>query len=92
MGVHYGIEDMKDGKPASQHFMPDKQTHRFKCWVGGGGIGDSDTIEAARERVYLHAKSRLEKLVGELANRLNKAQAALIKLGDEPAKLFRFEV
>ena len=54
-----GIEDYTQGRK-KDHFMADLPHKRFKSWFGGGGLGDSDTIEEARQKIADYATMLLE--------------------------------
>lgn len=59
---------------SKNHFMPQLPHKRFQCWVNGGGLEQSDTIEEARQILFQWATDRLNddiyKLNGQLFIRL----------------------
>lgn len=86
-----GIEDLEDGRPASDHFMPDLQQHRFHMWWNGGGIGNADTLEEAREFCLGYATRRLKTKIAELRRDLREAEGAQTTMGDDPFNLGQFK-
>lgn len=80
-GVLWGIEDREDGRPPEEHFFAyDKTRKRFSCWRGGGGFGQCDTLEDARNCLMDYARQLTseEKRKAELT--VKECEAELAKL------------
>jgi len=95
LGTEYGIEDFKDGRPSSEHFMMEERRKRkeprFQCWRGGSGIGSAKTLALARKKIYEYAVAVAEDESAKAFATYQTAQATLKKLGNDPSFLFRFE-
>jgi hypothetical protein len=95
LGQRYGIEDHEDGRPKEDHFFPHRyrsgQSKRFHLWRGGGGFGQADTLEQARQKLFDYAKQNIESKRLETKQELEITEAQLKCLGDDSAHLFRFE-
>lgn len=89
-GRTFGIEDYEDGQPASEHFFAHKDHKRFRLWVGGCGIGQTDTIETARSLIHTYAVSEASAKYHGHQERMIEAQHTLAKLGDDPFNLGTF--
>lgn len=75
-----GVEDYRQ---RGKHFMPTMPHKRYKSWFGGGGLGDSDTLQEARQKIYDYAKLRLHDEIDKLLITENTLRT-LIEQGLEP--------
>jgi len=90
-GTTYGIEDYKDGRPPEDHFMADRAKKRYKCWKGGCGVGDRDTLEQARKLIYDYAQLYLSTEHCKTTLRLQSLSKTLSRLGlDDVFQLAQF--
>lgn len=87
-GTILGIEDHKDGKPASDHFFPDKyksgESKRFHLWYGGCGFGQADTLDEAEKLMKEYIKKQINAEVSRHKNRLKtwkEIQKKFVKYG-----------
>lgn len=94
LGSRYGIEDLDDGKPDSEHFMPESQREqgRFHLWCNGCGIGHADSRFEARTKIHRRAKAVAIAKESDAKRALEAARNAIAALDDDSSFLFRFEV
>jgi len=65
------IEDYKQKpKDGESHFMPSFPHKRYHCWVGGGGLGEFDTLPEARDDLFKWAIARLNEDIYKLNEQL----------------------
>lgn len=88
-GHTYGIEDYEE---KGNHFFPHDEHKRFRIWAGGCGIGQSDTIEAARSLLHTYAVSEASARYHGHQERMVQAQNALAKLGEDSFNLGSFRI
>lgn len=93
-GTKYGIEDYKDGRPDSEHFMPDKTRPRYMLWRGGCGIGQHGTLGGTRMDIFNHALKRAVLDHAEAIVKLTSAREVIMALrgpGGNGLQEFRVE-
>ena len=88
--MHLGIEDYK--QPSKHHFFPRLSHKRFSCWAGGGGLGESDTIEGARQILFDYAIEVIDKVIYELNEKLFINLHAKRTLNDNVLNIKEFNV
>jgi hypothetical protein len=66
--MRFGIEDYKQKRKG--HFMPDLPHKRYHCWVNGGGIGQADTLQEARQIIFQLAIDNLDANIYKLTEDL----------------------
>lgn len=86
----FGIEDHEE---PGDHFFPDDyksgERKRFCCWVGGCGIGNFETRDAAYRHLESFAKQRLNDHAIELKQRLLLVEEELTRVQDASGKKFK---
>ena len=90
----FGIEDHEDGAPPEDHFFPHEykegRCKRFRLWRSGGGFGQADTLEEARQMVVDRALAECNLVYEEAKAQVAAMEFVFARLS-EPAHLFRFE-
>ena len=91
--MNFSIEDYKQKpKKDEHHFFADRPHKRYHCWVNGGGLGEADTIEEARQILFQWANDRINEDIYNLNDNLYVRLQAKHLLDDNIANLqgFRF--
>lgn len=98
-GAKYSIEDYEDGQPMEEHFFGMRygsgktgDCKRFRLWRNGGGFGQADTLQEARQLLLDYATQNLKAEEASAKRKYVTASACLGTLGTDTAHLFRFEV
>ena len=61
------IEDYKQKpKKGEHHWFADRPHKRYHCWVNGGGLGEADTLEEARQILFQWATDRIDEAIYKL--------------------------
>ena len=89
--MNLSIEDYKQ-KPqkGETHFFANYPHKRFRGWVNGGGLGEADTLEEARQILFQWATDRLEEQYHELTDKLYVVLQAKHLLADNVENLKGF--
>ena len=94
-GMRYGIEDYKDGRPADEHFFFEDfasgKSKRFRCWRGGCGFAQHDTLDEARVAIRDRALLRaMDKVESSLAEASAAGKVVEVLKADDIFKLAKF--
>jgi len=69
--MELSIEDYKQKpKKGEYHFFADRPHKRYHCWVNGGGLGQSDSLEDARIILFDWATARLDEDIFKFSEQL----------------------
>ena len=91
--MNLSVEDYKQKpKKGEHHFFADHPHKRYRCWVGGGGLGEADTLPEAREILFQWATARLNEDVYKLNEQLFIRLQAKHLLNDNMENLQDFKV
>lgn len=89
--VTYGIEDYE---APGDHFFPDYyftgQCKRFRLWRSGGGFGQADTLQEARDKLAEYAMYNLRNDISAYKSALVRLEAAHEQADDsaDPMSVF----
>ena len=91
--MYLNIEDYKQKpKKGEHHFFADHPHKRYHCWASGGGLGEADTIEEARQILFRWATDRLNESIYKLNESLFISLQAKHLLADNMDNLQGFKV
>ena len=91
--MNLSIEDYKQKpKNGETHFFANHPHKRFRGWVNGGGLGEADTIEEARQILFQWANDRINEDIYNLNDKLYVRLQAKHLLNDNIDNLQGFKV
>ena len=88
--MELSIEDYKDKNKG--HFMHTKPPKRYYCWCNGGGLGEANTLDEARQKLFDFAMDRLHEGVKRFTGKLHACLDAQRTLGEDINNLQKFKV